>query len=57
MGGEGSIRRMVEAKPPQANLDYTHINFLGGRTLARHLYETLIYGKEQYDRRKAYETD
>ena len=57
MGGEGSIRRMVEAKPPQANLDYTHINFLGGRTLARHLYETLIYGKEQYDRRKAYEMD
>lgn len=55
MGGEGSIRRMVEAKPAQANLDYTHINFLGGRTLARHLYETLIYGKEQYDKRRAYE--
>ena len=57
MGGEGSIRRMVEAKPPQANLDYTHINFLGGRTLARHLYETLIYGKEQYDKRRAYENE
>lgn len=57
MGGEGSIRRMVEAKPAQANLDYTHINFLGGRTLARHLYETLIYGKEQYDKRRAYEND
>ncbi len=57
MGGEGSIRRMVEAKPAQANLDYTHINFLGGRTLAHYLYEALIYGKEQYDKRKAYEQD
>lgn len=55
MGGEGSIKRMVEARPAQANLDYTHINFHGGKALAIKLYETLIYGKEQYDKRKAYE--
>ena len=57
MGGEGSIRRMVQAKPAQANLDYTHINFHGGKVLAKQLYETLIYGKEQYDKRKAYENE
>lgn len=55
MGGEGSIVEMVNAKPAQANLDYTHINFRGGKVLARKLYETLLYGKEQYDKRKAYE--
>lgn len=55
MGGEGSIVKMVNAKPAQANLDYTHINFRGGKVLARKLYETLLYGKEQYDKRKAYE--
>lgn len=57
MGGEGSIRRMVEARPAQANLDYTHINFHGGKVLAGYLYETLTYGKEQYDKRKTYEQE
>ena len=37
-----------------ANYDYTHINFRGGKHLAGLLYESLIYGKEQYDRRRAY---
>jgi hypothetical protein len=55
MGGEGSIAKMVSAKPPMANYDYTHINFRGGKHLAKLLYETLVYGKEQYDRRSAYE--
>lgn len=57
MGGEGSIAEMVHAKPSLANYDYTHINFRGGKHLAGLLYETLIYGKEQYDRRRAYETE
>lgn len=52
MGGEGSMVRLVHAKPSLANYDYTHINFRGGRHLAGLLYETLIYGKEQYERRK-----
>ena len=55
MGGETSMARLVEAKPAQANLDYTHINFHGGKYLAGLLYEALIYGKLQYDRRRAYE--
>lgn len=57
MGGEESMATLVHAKPAMANLDYRHINFRGGRFLAGLLYETLIYGKEQYDRRKAYEEE
>lgn len=57
MGGEGSIAKLVHAKPSMANYDYTHINFRGGKHLAGLLYETLIYGKEQYDRRRTYEKE
>ncbi len=55
MGGDCSMARLVEAKPSMANYDYTHINFRGGRHLAQLLYDALVYGKEQYDRRRAYE--
>ncbi|NDV63880.1 hypothetical protein [Bacteroides sp. 224] len=57
MGGEGSMAQLVNAKPPMANYDYTHINFKGGKHLATLLYDVLIYGKEQYDRRCAYEKE
>lgn len=57
MGGEGSMAGLVHAKPSMANYDYTHINFRGGKHLAGLLYEALIYGKEQYDRRRAYELE
>lgn len=57
MGGEGSMVRMVESKPQQANYDYTHINFRGGKHLAKLLFETLTYGQEQYEKRKAYENN
>jgi hypothetical protein len=57
MGGEGSMAKLVHAKPSMANYDYTHINFRGGKHLAGLLYEALIYGKENYDRRRAYETE
>lgn len=56
MGGEGSMANLVKASPAMANLDYTHINFRGGKYLANLLYETLVYGKEQYDRRRSYES-
>lgn len=55
MGGEGSMAKLVHAKPSMANYDYTHINFRGGKHLAGLLYETLLYGKQQYDRRREYE--
>ncbi|NDV82356.1 SGNH/GDSL hydrolase family protein [Bacteroides sp. 51] len=57
MGGDGSMAKLVNAKPAMANYDYTHINFKGGDYLAELLYETLIYGKEQYDKRRAYEKE
>lgn len=55
MGGEGSMAELVHQKPALANYDYTHINFRGGKHLAGLLFETLVYGKEQYEKRKAYE--
>ena len=44
MGGEGSIVRMVANH--EANLDYTHINERGGKRLARHLYDAIVWGYE-----------
>ena len=55
MGGEGSMANLVHAKPSLANYDYTHINFRGGKHLAKILFEALMYDKEQYEKRKAYE--
>ncbi len=55
MGGEGSIVKMANNKPPMANYDYTHINFRGGKHVAKMLFDALVYGQEQYERRKAYE--
>ena len=49
MGGDGSLARMAENK--QANKDYTHINFAGGKHLAKLLYDVLINGKTNYDNR------
>ena len=49
MGGDGSLARMTEKK--QANLDYTHINFAGGRHLAELLFDVLMNGKSNYDNR------
>ncbi len=51
MGGEGSMVRMQADH--EANLDYTHINFAGGRRLGRLFYDVLMNGKENYDRRHA----
>lgn len=55
LGGEGSMERMVNSKPSMANYDYTHINFRGGKHIAKLLFDALMYGKEQYEKRKAYE--
>lgn len=57
MGGDGSMSEMVNAKPAMANYDYTHINFRGGKYIANLLFEAIMYGKEQYEKRKAYEAE
>lgn len=49
MGGDGSLAQMTEKK--QANLDYTHINFAGGRHLAELLFDVLMNGKKNFDNR------
>lgn len=53
MGGEGSIRRMAEAKPAEAGKDYTHINQRGGERVAKLLFKSIVYGQQQYKRHKA----
>lgn len=53
MGGDESMVELVEKG--MANRDYTHINNRGGEHLATLLVETLLFGKEQYEKRKAYE--
>lgn len=55
MGGESSMAALVHAEPAKANLDYTHINFRGGKHLAALLFEALTYGYEQFERKEAYE--
>ena len=57
MGGEGSIRRMAEAKPAEAGKDYTHINLRGGERVAKALFKSMVYGYEQHKKRKAYEAE
>ena len=49
MGGDGSIGELVKQR--QANLDYTHINAAGGKRLAALLFDVLMNGKENYDKR------
>ena len=57
MGGEGSIKRMADAKPAEAGKDYTHINHRGGRRIAGILYKSIMHGFEQYKKRKAYDEE
>ncbi|MCL2776205.1 MAG: hypothetical protein FWD71_23130 [Oscillospiraceae bacterium] len=51
---DGGIVEYVKSKPPQANLDYTHINLRGGELVAKHLFETIEYEKERYIEKKKY---
>lgn len=57
MGGTGSIVKMVNERPRKANLDYTHINHLGGRQMAKYLYDAIIAGYDNYLRRLSYEAE
>ena len=57
MGGNESMKALVERRPSLAALDYTHLNFRGGQYLASLLFDAIQYGKERYDRRRAYEEE
>lgn len=50
MGGDLAITKMHEKG--MAKADYVHINFEGGRFIAGMLYDVLMNGKENYDKRE-----
>ena len=49
MGGEGSMADFVNRG--EANKDYTHLNFKGGKRLAELYYKAILAGVENYKRR------
>ncbi|MDX5443809.1 MAG: hypothetical protein LPJ89_08525 [Hymenobacteraceae bacterium] len=53
MGGYNSMVSWVEAKPPLANKDYTHINYNGSRKVAALLYQHLMQGYQFYQNQQA----
>ena len=52
MGGENSMVKLAEAKPPLAAKDYTHLTFKGGRKLAKLMVGSLLHEKKKYAERK-----
>jgi hypothetical protein len=52
MGGENSMVKFTEAKPPLGARDYTHLTFLGGKKLAGLLTKSILFEKEKYERKE-----
>ncbi len=48
MGGRNGMRKFVQASPPLANKDYTHINYAGGRKIAQELFLSLDAAHKRY---------
>jgi len=57
MGGNESMKGLVDQHPSLAALDYTHINGRGGKHLATLFFDVLQYGYQQFERRRAYENE
>lgn len=49
MGGEAGMSSFVNANPPLAAKDYTHLNHEGGKKIATEFVNALLYGKRYYD--------
>lgn len=49
MGGANSMVGFVENDPPLANKDYTHLNFQGGRIVARIFVKSLLHEYQKYN--------
>jgi len=49
MGGENSMPNFVNASPPMANKDYTHLTFAGGKKIGKILAETIFFEHKRYD--------
>lgn len=54
MGGEDSMYDLVHDNPAKANFDYTHINFRGGRFIARKLFESIKQGSSDFEKGEIY---
>jgi hypothetical protein len=52
MGGENSMVKLAEAKPPLAAKDYTHLTFKGGKKLASRMVKSLLHEKKKYEEKK-----
>jgi len=52
MGGENSMPKFVKAQPTMAAKDYTHLNFKGGKYVAKRLSDALLYEQERYVKAK-----
>ncbi|MCX7833601.1 MAG: hypothetical protein N2490_05265 [Ignavibacteria bacterium] len=48
MGGENSMVKWVNNKPPYANKDYTHFNYAGAEKIGILLYNQIIYHYKKY---------
>lgn len=48
MGGENSMVKWVNNKPPFANKDYTHFNYAGAEKIGVLLYNQLMYHYKKY---------
>lgn len=55
MGGLNSMKSYVDSSPAKANLDYTHINFRGGKAIAKKLMESLTQGVKDFENSEIYE--
>jgi hypothetical protein len=53
MGGENSMVRFAQARPPLAAKDYTHLTFKGGKKLGGSLVKSLLFEAEKYEKRRA----
>ncbi len=52
MGGENSMVAFVDAKPPLANKDYTHLNFLGGKHIASVFAKSIMIEVQNFEERR-----
>lgn len=52
MGGLNSMNNWVNANPPKAAKDYTHISAYGGWQIANVFFQSLMYQKEKYETNK-----
>lgn len=51
MGGENSIIKFVEATPPLAAKDFTHLTFKGGQKISKKLADAILFERNRYEKK------